>query len=600
MPLAADTAFAGYTVLRLLGSGGMGEVYLAQHPRLPRQDALKVLRTDVSADPDFRARFAREAELAAKLWHPHIVSIHDRGEDEGQLWISMDYVDGIDAGQLVRDQYPTGMPLPAVIEIVRAVASALDYAHAQGLLHRDVKPSNILVAQLADGERRILLSDFGVARDLGDSSGLTVTNTTVGTVAYAAPEQLIGQPLNGRADQYALAATAYHLLTGAPPFPNSNAAVVIGQHLNARPPSLAGRHPELAGLDPAFSTALAKDPRNRFASCMDFARALENSSWRPAPPVSYPTVPQPVASVGPSGWRLALAVAAVFVVVCVAAYLGVKVLTKPTASTQPFTLTGTVHLNSGNVTTMGLPSGFRCAGAGDDGDIAPGAPVTVTDDAGKTLAKGTFESSYLVGRSCNLAFTINDIPGGANFYRVRVARLDEATYTEAEAKAGVDIRVGASEPGATTGPTTTATRPSTSAVPDADTVALANLRSTAANHRSFVATSLADGWVAQLSSKRPGTQDDGIVYDYTAIWDHYLRFKKSYAQRSIDLALLWSGDWSTFDGKDYWVIVTAGTFPTPDDALAWCRSEQYAWDDCFAKLVSTTHPVAGSTAYNPH
>ena len=247
----------------------MGEVYLVQHPRLPRQDALKVLRADISADSDFRERFAREAELAAKLWHPHIVGIHDRGDDEDRLWISMDYVDGTDAGRLLREQYPTGMPLPAVIEIITAVASALDYAHARGLLHRDVKPSNILIARLDDDERRILLSDFGVARDLGDSSGLTLTNMAVGTVAYAAPEQLMGRPLDGRADQYALAATAYHLLTGAPLFPHSNAAVVIGKHLNAQPPPLTDRHPELAPLDAALSKALAKDPTARFVSCMD-------------------------------------------------------------------------------------------------------------------------------------------------------------------------------------------------------------------------------------------------------------------------------------------------------------------------------------------
>jgi serine/threonine protein kinase len=170
---------------------------------------------------------------------------------------------------LLREQYPTGMPLPAVIEIITAVASALDYAHARGLLHRDVKPSNILIARLDDDERRILLSDFGVARDLGDSSGLTLTNMAVGTVAYAAPEQLMGRPLDGRADQYALAATAYHLLTGAPLFPHSNAAVVIGKHLNAQPPPLTDRHPELAPLDAALAKALAKDPTARFVSCMD-------------------------------------------------------------------------------------------------------------------------------------------------------------------------------------------------------------------------------------------------------------------------------------------------------------------------------------------
>src|SRR5215208_6803867 len=214
MPLANGTKIAGYTIQRLLGSGGMGEVYLAQHPRLPRQDALKVLRADISADPDFLERFNREADLVAKLWHPHIVGIHDRGKYRGRLWISMDFVDGTDVSHLLQDRNPAGMPREDAVEIVKAVGSALDYAHGRGLLHRDVKPANILVADVEHGERRILLGDFGVARDMSDttSGGLTATNMTVGTAAYAAPEQLMGLEVDGRADQYSLAATAFHLL----------------------------------------------------------------------------------------------------------------------------------------------------------------------------------------------------------------------------------------------------------------------------------------------------------------------------------------------------------------------------------------------------
>lgn len=162
MLLEVGQTFAGYTVVRQLGSGGMGEVYLAQHPRLPRQDALKLLTGDVSDDPSFRERFLREADLASTLWHPHIVGVHDRGEHDGQLWISMDFVDGEDAGSLIARRYPGGMPANLAIAIVAAVASALDYAHKRGLLHRDVKPSNILLTHEADeGEQRILLTDFG-------------------------------------------------------------------------------------------------------------------------------------------------------------------------------------------------------------------------------------------------------------------------------------------------------------------------------------------------------------------------------------------------------------------------------------------------------
>jgi len=159
MPLANGQTFAGYKILRRLGSGGMGDVYLAQHPRLPRQDALKVLAASVSADAEYRARFGREADLASTLWHPNIVGVHDRGEDDGQLWISMDYVEGQDAARLLARQSSSGLRPYQVTKIVSAVADALDYAHERGLLHRDVKPANIMIT--AD-EQRILLADFGM------------------------------------------------------------------------------------------------------------------------------------------------------------------------------------------------------------------------------------------------------------------------------------------------------------------------------------------------------------------------------------------------------------------------------------------------------
>lgn len=274
LTIGNGASFAGYTILRQLGAGGMAEVYLALHPRLPRRDVIKVLAEAVTVDPEFRERFNREADLAATLWHPHIVGVHDRGEFNGHLWISMDYVEGTDASRLVKESYPDGMPLDEVSAIVQAVAGALDYAHARGLLHRDVKPANILLTHPEAGERRILLADFGVARHLGDISGITETNVAVGTVAYAAPEQLTGSPIDGRADQYALAATAFHLLTGAPPFQHSNPIAVIGQHLHEDPPRLSDFRPELAALDEVFCQALAKAPEDRFDQCRAFAAAV--------------------------------------------------------------------------------------------------------------------------------------------------------------------------------------------------------------------------------------------------------------------------------------------------------------------------------------
>jgi len=282
MPFDNGEVFAGYVIQRLLGTGGMGEVYLAQHPRLPRHDALKILSLTSTSDEEFRARFNREAELAATLWHPHIVGVLDRGEFNGRLWISMDYVDGTDAGRLVRERYPRGMPEEDVAEIVTAVADALDFGHERRLLHRDVKPENILVTAADGHRRRVLLTDFGIARRTDDVSNLTEANVAIGTISYVAPEQLLGKPLDGRADQYALAATAFHLLTGSPPFKDSNRAVVVSHHLNTPPPRISQRRPDLAHLDAVLARALAKDPSERYANCVDFARALTQGQGRDA------------------------------------------------------------------------------------------------------------------------------------------------------------------------------------------------------------------------------------------------------------------------------------------------------------------------------
>jgi hypothetical protein len=274
MPFNNGEVFAGYVIQRRIGTGGMGEVYLAQHPRLPRQDALKILSLASTKDEEFRARFVREAELAATLWHPHIVGVLDRGEFNGRLWISMDYVDGTDAGRLIRERYPDGMPEEDVAEIVTAMADALDFGHERRLLHRDVKPENILVTASDGHRRRVLLTDFGIARRIDDVSNLTDADVAVGTISYIAPEQLLGKPLDGRADQYALAATTFHLLTGAPPFEDSNRAVVISHHLGTPAPRLSERRPDLAHLDAVLARALAKDPKDRYPTCLDFARAL--------------------------------------------------------------------------------------------------------------------------------------------------------------------------------------------------------------------------------------------------------------------------------------------------------------------------------------
>ena len=302
--MASGAPFAGYTILRPLGAGGMAEVYLALHPRLPRRDVIKVLAEAVTADGEFRERFNREADLAATLWHPHIVGVHDRGEFNGQLWISMDYVEGTDAARLVKERYQDGMPVDEVCAIVasRRGCARLRTRPRLAAPRRQTRQHPAHPSRRTT-ERRILLADFGVARHLGDISGITETNVAVGTVAYAAPEQLTGSNIDGRADQYALAGTAFHLLTGAPPFQHSNPIAVISQHLHEDPPRLSDYRPDLAHLDDVFFKALAKKPEDRFDRCRGFAAAVSERidsdvRWRRKPPS---VTPLPTAADGVRG-----------------------------------------------------------------------------------------------------------------------------------------------------------------------------------------------------------------------------------------------------------------------------------------------------------
>ena len=236
-----------------------------------------MLGTEVSHDAEYRQRFNQEAEMVATLRHPNIVTIYDRGDSDGQLWIAMEFVDGTDAFRLMSEQYRSGVPAEQVVHIVTAVADALDYAHSRDVLHRDIKPANILLGRSGSGIDPVMLADFGVARWAGQHSDLTGTEATVGTVTYASPEQLTGQEIDGRADQYALAATAYHLMTGSAPFTNSNPAVVIGQHLGSTPPVIGTQRPDLSAFGPVFDKALAKKPVDRYPSCRDFAAAMRQA-----------------------------------------------------------------------------------------------------------------------------------------------------------------------------------------------------------------------------------------------------------------------------------------------------------------------------------
>ncbi|MGN2637414.1 protein kinase domain-containing protein [Nocardia takedensis] len=282
MSLRPGEVFAGYRIVRRIGSGGMGAVYLAAHPRLPRRDALKILDSALAADEEFRARFRREAELAARLEHPNVVAIYDRGVENDVLWIAMRYVDGVDVAELIR-RGPATLPPARTVRILADAARGLDAAHRGGLLHRDVKPANILVSAADDGADVVRITDFGIARSL-DAADTTLTagGAFPASFAYAAPEQLTGAPLDHRVDVYALGCTLYQMLTGTVPFGRRAPGAIIHAHLYEPPPRPTAAVPGLpAALDEVVARAMAKNPDHRYASCGELAaaalRAVESS-----------------------------------------------------------------------------------------------------------------------------------------------------------------------------------------------------------------------------------------------------------------------------------------------------------------------------------
>lgn len=301
---------AGYRIVGVLGSGGMGEVYRAQHPRLPRTDALKVLRAAHLDDAAVRGRFDREADLIAPIVHPNIVRVYDRGEIDGSLWIAMEWVPGTDVAELVRS-HPGGLGRDQVAAIVAGVAAGLDAAHRHGVTHRDVKPANIL---LTPGEAgAVKLGDFGIARAVEDGGGLTGTGMAVGTMRYASPEQINGGAVDGRSDVYSLAATAFELLTGTPPFSADSVSGLMSAHLFSPVPSARERNRSLpGGVDAVLAAGMAKDPAHRYDSAGGFARVLLDALYdetaartllpaatpnvtpsRPVPPPPSPPPPSP-------------------------------------------------------------------------------------------------------------------------------------------------------------------------------------------------------------------------------------------------------------------------------------------------------------------
>src|SRR5437763_6123862 len=271
-PTRIGTEVAGFRIESVLGRGGMSVVYVAEQMRLGRKVALKVLTTELAWDEQFRERFVRESHIAAAIDHPNIIPIYDAGEADGLLYIAMRFVQGPDLKEILkRGNFGVGR----TIFLIEQLASALDTAHAHALVHRDVKPGNILVEESTD---HTYLTDFGDAKQT-TARGLTSTGHFLGTVEYAAPEQIEGGPVDARTDVYALGCVLYECLTSSPPYAHGTEHAVLHAHLVDPPPSVTRLRPALPqAFDGVIATAMAKVPDERFASCGELAPAARNAA----------------------------------------------------------------------------------------------------------------------------------------------------------------------------------------------------------------------------------------------------------------------------------------------------------------------------------
>jgi serine/threonine protein kinase len=306
---APGTEVAGYLIGEQIGRGGMAVVYRAHDVRLDRWVALKILAPEIASDESFRQRFISESRAAAAVDHPHVIPVFEAGEADGVLFIAMRYVVGGDVRKLLGQTGP--MDAARVCSIVGQVASALDAAHASGLVHRDVKPANMLLGVVAGSGHpdHVYLSDFGLSKQALSTAGLTMAGQFLGTLDYIAPEQIEGRGVDGRADLYALASAAFEMLSGAPPFERERKEALVWAQLSEPPPPLTSRRRDLPpAVDQVMAKALAKSPDDRFATCLDFAVSLRaacglesdpGGQFPPGPPRAATELAGPVRTASP-------------------------------------------------------------------------------------------------------------------------------------------------------------------------------------------------------------------------------------------------------------------------------------------------------------
>jgi serine/threonine kinase PknH len=529
----SGTDFGKYRIVDMLGKGGMGEVYEAFDTEKNRTVALKILAAQHAHDDQFRARFLRESHAAAILQEPHVVPIHDWGEIDGNLYIDMRLIQGATLHGLINAR-----PLEPqrAVSIIQQIAAALDAAHAERLLHRDVKPQNIIVTP-ADFA---YLVDFGIAEAQGDTH-LTMAGTQIGSFSYMAPERFDDAPCSPASDVYSLACVLYESVTGETPFASTSQQHVIAAHIAKPPPraSSVNRHLPLA-IDDVIARGMAKDPDDRYGSAGALGRAALRaiSPGNHTPPLADAnTMARPYSAPLQTIDRL-------------------NVPGVPTGPTAPHDQNDTAH----GARNMTIPL------------VAIGAVAVLLLSA--------------VGIVVGMLVSQNSNQNAGAPTTVTVAQ------PAAQASMSPIASPSAPQPAPLPPPKPAPSAPSAPAV-DQETSSTLQLRQLAANDRPYITAALADYWIPQLSAKRPGVVDQGMVWDNTLALQEHLQLRQRYNAK-----LLWTGDWSTFDGRNFWVTVVPITFSDSSGALLWCAAQGFDRDHCIAKIVSNTRPVAGSTATN--
>ena len=398
-----------YELEELVGTGGMSSVYRAHDRQLERNVALKVLHERLGADDEHVSRFRHEARAVAQLSHPNVVTVIDRFEEGGRQYIVFEYVDGENLKQLCEHTGP--LPVRRALEIAVAVADGLAYAHEHGVVHRDVKPQNVLLSR--DGE--IKVTDFGIARSLDAESGLTLTGTVLGTSSYLSPEQASGLRVTPAADVYSLGVVLYELLAGEVPFPGGNQVVVALKHVNEPPPSLLERRPDVPPrLAASVAVALQKDPERRFASMAAFAAELraclaevesadtERTMVVPPPPPRVEPAP-PATRVARRPRRRMPLLAAVLGVAVVAAVVVALVLSANGGSPQG--ASGGPG-GSGAVSLRGV-TGYDPDGTGPPGEHNAAAPLATDGDEATFWATETYDSPAFGGLKSGVGLVLD-------------------------------------------------------------------------------------------------------------------------------------------------------------------------------------------------